>query len=258
MNPDTPAHLRAPAIGFDLGETLWHYIRWPLGAVEAWKPVLTAVAEAASVGDRADIDGAAQVASDLESRNRGGLEEVNTQDAFGAMLHALGGDAGRHVETAVDTFFHFFRQDLELYPSAVETLAGLKRRGFKVGALTNVPYGMPRATIQADLERTGLAPHVDALVTSADVGLRKPHAATYEWLAAGLGVATNEIIYVGNAATDVQGALAVGATPVFVDRDQTGDDHGQAATITSLGELLDLVELAPQGAGSDPLATPPR
>jgi FMN phosphatase YigB (HAD superfamily) len=253
MNPDTPARLRAPAIGFDLGETIWHYVRWPLGAVEAWKPVLTAVADAASIGDIADIDGAAEVATDLESRSRGGLEEINTQDAFGAMLHALGGDAGRHVETAVHTFFHFFRQDLELYPDAVATLAELKRRGFKVGALTNVPYGMPRETIQGDLERTGLAPHIDALVTSADVGLRKPHPAPFQWLAAGLEVATSEMIYVGNADTDVHGALAVGAIPVFVDRDRTGDDHGQAATVRSLGELLGVVELAPGRA-----ATPPR
>ena len=29
------------------------------------------------------------------------------------------------------------------------------------------------------------------------------------------------MIYVGNADTDVQGALAVGAIPVFVDRDRT-------------------------------------
>jgi putative hydrolase of the HAD superfamily len=237
------APFRVPAVGFDLGETLWHYVRWPLGAVEAWRPVLGAIAAAVGLGDRADVEGAACLACDLETHTRGGLEEVNTQDAFGAVLHALGDDNARDIGTAVDAFFGFFRQDLELYPDAVPTVTELKRRGFRIGVLTNVPYGMPRQTIQGDLERTGLAPHVDALVTSADVGLRKPHPAPYEWLAAGLDVETSQIAYVGNADTDVRGALAVGAIPIFLDRDRTGDDHGQAATVGALAGVLDLVEL---------------
>jgi putative hydrolase of the HAD superfamily len=249
-DPDS-TRLRVPAIGFDLGETLWHYVRWPLGAIEAWKPVLGAVAEATGLGDRADVDRAAKFATDIETRTRGGVEEVNTQDAFGAVLRALGADTSHDVETAVDAFFDFFRQDLELYPDAVATLAELKRRGFKIGLLTNVPYGMPRATVQADLERTRLAPHIDALVTSADVGLRKPHPAPYQWLAAGLGVETHEIVYVGNADTDVRGALAVGALPVLIDRAGHRPDYGQAATIGALRELLDLVEPAtPAAVGS--------
>lgn len=249
MSPSRPPRLRVPAIGFDLGETLYHYGDTPLSWVERYRPALEAVADACGIDrDKADLTGAGETLAGYNTRLRERAEEVDATDIMTDVLAALGGGAGAKVERAVDAFFDFFRESLEAYPDAVETLAELKARGFTIGALTNVPYGMPRRTVLEDLERTGLAPHIDALVTSVDVGLRKPHPAPYEWLAAGLGVATREIVYVGNADSDVRGALAVGAIPVFVDRHLSGADHGQAATVTSLSELLDLVELAAPAA----------
>ena len=100
---------------------------------------------------------------------------------------------------------------------------------------------LPRRTIYADLERTGLAPYLDSFVTSVDIGLRKPHRAAFEWLAATLGVALHEMAYVGNLPTDVTGALACGCTPIFLDRIRSGTDYGQASTVHSLREVPPLL-----------------
>ncbi len=142
-------------------------------------------------------------------------------------------------------FFEVFRRSLEAYPDAVETLAALKRSGFAIGALTNVPLGMPRRTIQNDLERLGLAPYIDGFLTSVEVGSRKPHRAPFERLAATLAVDPQEIVYVGNLPTDVTGALAVGCVPIFLDRTGSGIDYGQAATVHHLDEIPPLLTRTP-------------
>ena len=159
-------------------------------------------------------------------------------------LAALGGDAAERLESAVDAFSGRLRQSLEAYPDAVETLAALKQSGFVVGALTNVPFATPRRTIAKDLERLGLAPYVDDFVTSVDVGLRKPHRAPFEWLAAMLGVTLEQIAYVGNLPTDVAGARACGCIPIFLDRTASGIDYGQAATVHHLREIPPLLARA--------------
>ena len=140
-------------------------------------------------------------------------------------------------------FFERFRRSLVAYPGAIETLAALKQSGFAVGALTYVPLGMPRRVIQLDLGRVGLAPYIDGFVTSFEVGLRKPHRASFERLAATLAVDLQEIAYVGNLPTDVTGALAAGCVPIFLDRIERGIDYGQAATVHDLTEIPPLLTL---------------
>ena len=93
---------------------------------------------------------------------------------------------------------------------------------------------------------SGLAPYIDGFVTSVDVGLRKPHRATFEWLAATLGVVLEEIAYVGNLPTDVTGAKACGCIPIFLDRTGSGIDYGQAATVQHLNEIPPLLTRIPR------------
>ena len=159
-NPGPAARLRAPAIGFDLGETLWHYVRWPLGAVEAWKPVLTRGRRCREHRRRR-----------RRRRRRPGSPQTSRRAHAAASRDQHAGRLRRHAACPRrrnrpprrDRRPHVLptssARTSSSTPTRVATLAELKRRGFKVGALTNVPYGMPRATIQGDLERTGLAPH---------------------------------------------------------------------------------------------------
>jgi FMN phosphatase YigB (HAD superfamily) len=215
------------AVGFDLGETLYHYRDAPMRWLEQGRPAIERIVDACGV-DRS------------KDRLAAGAERPAS---YGTQIRErIGRVLGSEVMADVlGAFFEFFRRSLEAYPGAVETLAALKQSGFAVGALTNVPMGMPRRIIQHDLERLRLAPYIDGFVTSFEVGSRKPHGAPFERLAATLGVDLREIAYVGNLPTDVTGALAVGCVPIFLDRTQRGIDYGQAATVHHLGEIPPLL-----------------
>ncbi len=233
------------AVGFDLGETLYHYARPPLSWIERTRPALDRVVVACGVDrSKADIAAAHVGMASYSAYLRGRIERVSAEDVMTDVLTKLGGRAARRVEAAVDGAFTFCRSGLEAYPDAAETLAALKQAGFAVGALTNVPFGMPRRTIRADLVRAGLAPYVDGFVTSVDVGLRKPHRAAFEWLAVTLGVRLEDLAYVGNLPTDVTGARACGCAAIFLDRTNSGIDYGQVATVHSLSEVRALLTLA--------------
>ena len=245
MTTATP--IAAAAIGFDLGETLYHYRDAPLSWIELGRPALDKVYLACGVDrSKADIAAHHQSVPSYSEYLRARIERTSAADIVAGVLARIGGGAAERIEMTVDACFGLFRRGIAAYPDAIETLAVLRQYGFTLGALSNVPFGLPRRTIYADLERTGLAPYLDGFVTSADIGLRKPHRAAFEWLAATLGVALHEMAYVGNLPTDVTGALACGCTPIFLDRTRSGTDYGQAATVHSLREVPPLLTLAPR------------
>ena len=216
MTPERGPRIAVAAVGFDLGETLYHFGRPPLSWIERGRAV-------------------------RPGRRPGARRSARGGDAAGRLVLALGPRGARRAEATIDRVAELVRQSLVPYPDAVATLAALKRAGFLVGALTNVPWGLPRATVRRDLERMGLSPFIDRFVSSSDAGARKPDPAAFAWLAATLGVAPGQIAYVGNLVTDVIGARAAGCIPIFLDRSGSGADHGQVATIRRLDELPGLL-----------------
>jgi putative hydrolase of the HAD superfamily len=70
------------------------------------------------------------------------------------------------------------------------------------------------------LDRLGLAPMLDGVVTSAALGERKPSPAIFEHALELAGVAAHEAIHVGDSvAEDVGGARAAGIEAVLIKRD---------------------------------------
>jgi len=82
----------------------------------------------------------------------------------------------------------------------------------------------------------GLLEHVEAVVTSAEVGVAKPDVAIFERALAIAGVEPGEAVHVGDSPEhDVAGARAAGIRPVLVARD--GVAPGGVEAIRSLAEL---------------------
>jgi HAD superfamily hydrolase (TIGR01549 family) len=102
--------------------------------------------------------------------------------------------------------------DPPLFDDAIPTLEALRGR-VKLALLTNNPYG-------ADvLDRHGL--HVDVFdsVVVADPSVRKPDPRAFAPLLDALGLAANEIAYVGDSVdADVEGALGAGLRAVWLNR----------------------------------------
>jgi putative hydrolase of the HAD superfamily len=107
----------------------------------------------------------------------------------------------------------------ELFPDSVPVLRALRAKGVKLGIVSNMPWGCPRGPFEGELERHGLAAHLDAFVTCRDAGWRKPVRAVFDRAAAAVGVAPGRCLFVGDEPVwDVQGATEAGMDGLLVSR----------------------------------------
>ena len=114
----------------------------------------------------------------------------------------------------------------------------LRRQGVRIGMLTDVPYGMDGEFVLEDCRP--IIDHVDVLLTSVDVGYRKPHAEGYMKLSALLGVSPSEMVFTGNGVKDIDGANLAGCVSVLIDRDETNLSFEEHRKIRTLMELVKL------------------
>jgi putative hydrolase of the HAD superfamily len=106
------------------------------------------------------------------------------------------------------------------YPDAREALARARRAGARVVVVSNWDVSLVQA-----LERTGLAPLLDGVVTSAAVGVGKPLPAIFAAALDLAGAGPTQCLHVGDSlAEDVAGALAIGIPAVWLRRAESGVD----------------------------------
>jgi FMN phosphatase YigB (HAD superfamily) len=131
------------------------------------------------------------------------------------------------------------RQDLQsarVFEDAVETLAGLRGRGLKLGLISNLaaPYKEP-------FFRHGLADYFDVTLFSCDAGLRKPEPEIFLRMARPLGVSPASTVMVGDSRrSDYDGARAVGMNAVLLRRG--GEIQGERS-IKSLRDMIGAIRL---------------
>ena len=101
----------------------------------------------------------------------------------------------------------------ELYDDAVPAIDTLRRRGLRVGLLSNTARDLDAFVSHHGLE-------VDAVLTSLVHGKTKPHDTIFRRMLELLDVAPGEAVMVGDTLVDdVEGARAVGMRAVLVDRE---------------------------------------
>lgn len=102
---------------------------------------------------------------------------------------------------------------MQVAATSVALLESLRGRGLKTGLVSNATD--PGWLLRADLERQGLAPYLDAIVFSSELGKRKPHPAIFEAALSELAVAPERALFVGDRLVeDVQGPAALGMRTV--------------------------------------------
>jgi putative hydrolase of the HAD superfamily len=124
------------------------------------------------------------------------------------------------------------------HADAEPALRAARGRGERVVVVSNWDASLPAA-----LAATGLAPLVDAVLTSAEVGAAKPDPAIFERALAVVGVAPTAALHVGDSlAEDVEGARRAQIAAVWCNRRAEPVPDGVRA-IASLAELAELAEL---------------
>ena len=100
------------------------------------------------------------------------------------------------------------------FPDAAPALAELRELGLKLVCVSNWDVSLPEV-----LARCGLDGALDGVVTSAQVGVRKPNPAIFAPALELAGCAPGEALYVGDTpAEDLAGASAAGIPALLIDR----------------------------------------
>jgi HAD superfamily hydrolase (TIGR01662 family) len=102
------------------------------------------------------------------------------------------------------------------FPGVPDMLADLDRTAIKLGVITNGNSVMQRSKIEA----LGIAPLLDVIVVSSEVGIRKPDRRIFSLALEKLRATPEEAWFVGDHPDqDIRGAAAAGLRPFWV---QTG------------------------------------
>jgi len=149
----------------------------------------------------------------------------------------------------------------ELIPGVVDLLHELKRRGYRLGLVSNGPVG----SIPNVLGAYGLYEFFDVLAVSQGLGVDKPDARIFHYALEHLGIPQSEYertIMVGNdLAADIAGANTVGMISVWLDwaprhrRAPTSEAEIPHYTIAEPLALLSLLEELEQRPGPRASAT---
>jgi putative hydrolase of the HAD superfamily len=129
------------------------------------------------------------------------------------------------------------------FPDARPALEALRSRGLAIVVASNWDCSLPEA-----LRETGLLDLVDAVVTSAEAGERKPGPRVFELALERAGCTAAEAVHVGDSpANDVAGAAAVGIRAVLLRRGSERPDAVAADAAPRprpVAEIASLADLA--------------
>jgi putative hydrolase of the HAD superfamily len=126
------------------------------------------------------------------------------------------------------------------FPEVPGALRALRARGARLVVVSNWDVSLGAA-----LDAAGLSPLLDGIVSSAEVGVRKPHVDIFTRALELAGAAPAQALHVGDSVSyDVAGARAAGIEPVLVVRGEA-PAPSHVRTVRGLDELVVALPLRP-------------
>jgi putative hydrolase of the HAD superfamily len=138
----------------------------------------------------------------------------------------LSRELGQEVDA--DTMMRAIR--FRAYPDAAPAMSALRERGIRLLCVSNWDCSLGEV-----LGRCNLRDGLEAVITSAETGARKPDPVIFERALETAGVEPAETLHVGDTfEEDVEGAHAAGIEALLLHRGGEGD----IASLTELPELV--------------------
>jgi len=155
-----------------------------------------------------------------------------------------GGFSDEQLGRFLETYLEEWNQGVRVIPGLADLLARLAA-DFRLAVITNTHDA---ALVPTHLEEMGVAGLFEAVVTSVEHGLRKPHPAIFEHAMSRLGAEAGQCLHVGDdAVADYRGALGAGLRALLID--PTGDSGvPEPSRLTSILQLES--RLASGGGGA--------
>lgn len=233
------------AVLFDLGDTLIH----PAGP---WDPVMARACTALSEslhqrGILVDRDSfASEFAAALRAyyaHREQNLEEPTTLVMLRELLAARGFRCTEQdVRSALDALYRVTRSNWRAAADALLTVRALREAGLRLGLLSNAGDD---EDVRILAREAGVAPFLDFIVTSAQVGFRKPDLRTFRAALAHWDFPPEQVAIVGDRLdADVAGGKRAGLLSIWITRnplDLRPDAPQPDLTISSLSQLPSLL-----------------
>lgn len=126
----------------------------------------------------------------------------------------------------------------QLYPGVNETLGELKRRGKRLGIISNWNENLPHLC-----KELGLHDYFDVVISSGRIGVAKPGTRIFEAAIEAMGVEPRRAVHVGDSVRDdVEGARRMGMHGILIDRTAERGRHDAIDGAPVIRELSELVE----------------
>ncbi len=121
---------------------------------------------------------------------------------------------------------------LELFPDTVPALEAWRRRGLRLGIVSNAVPSFREA-----IDRLGLTAYFDTIIISAEVGLAKPDPAIFGLGLARLGLRPEETLFVDDLPRHVRAAREAGLHGFLIVRPPAADLPEDLPVVHSLADL---------------------
>ena len=166
--------------------------------------------------------------------------EAHERAWWRALVEAVFDAAGllNAFDNNFDAFFNALYDRFEspdvwhMFDDVVPTLDALNDAGIRMAIVSNWDSRLPRL-----MNALGLADRFEFILTSAEAGYSKPHAAIFETAVERLALSRHQVLNVGDGIEeDVRGAIAAGLQGVHLDRNE--NSAGSISTLIDLAERL--------------------
>lgn len=168
----------------------------------------------------------------IEKTKKDGKESHNRfwiASALKEIGHDLSPD-DRRITDAVESYFSVLCSSFYPIPGTVKMLNRLSVE-YQLGLLSNFTHAPAAKDI---IERTGIGSFFDVIIISGELGYRKPHPKTFNFLSNELGVEKAKLAYVGDdPEPDIIGAKQAGLQPIWTTYVK---NHGKSFTPVLLPE----------------------
>jgi len=227
------------AMGFDLGDTLvysGHPLNWSNNYKNALERGFYSINK---MPTEYDYNNCIKILSKYNTRINPRENEVTSDQIFNEIMEILELSTSE-TDILENEFFEYFLQDNKIYDDTEEVLEDIKKCNLKIGILTDVPYGRVKGFIAEEIN--SINKNMDIILSSLDVGYRKPNVIGYIMLAKKLGIETNEIVYIGNEEKDIIGANNAGILSILINRTDEKINYGEKYQFKNLKEMWHFVK----------------
>jgi putative hydrolase of the HAD superfamily len=182
------------ALIFDAGDILYHRLERGVKLAEFIKRILVILPP--------DFD--QQDAALVQQAYRGLITQDQYRDAVIKLMGITEPDHKRIAKEILDQEDN----DVVFYDGVRETLHELKRRGFLLGIITDTANSVSGKLTW--FERGGFGEVWDSIISSREIGVRKPDPQIYFAALNQLNLEASQTVFVGHKLTEIEGAQNVG------------------------------------------------